>query len=77
MVHPQTGRYLSLDYGFCHRWRAFGGKVWVDLECKPMYLGQRLFRGDLAASLRVQAGGEVCSPDRANAQCLVRRPPSP
>jgi hypothetical protein len=53
MVHPQTGRYLSLDYAFRHRWRAIG-KVWVDLECKLMHLGQHLFCGDLATSLRVQ-----------------------
>jgi hypothetical protein len=54
MVHPETGRYLSEDYAFCHRWRAIGGKVWVDLECKLMHLGQHLFRGDLAESLRMQ-----------------------
>jgi hypothetical protein len=54
MVHPETGRYLSEDFAFCHRWRAIGGKVWVDLECKLMHLGQHVFRGDLTQSLRVQ-----------------------
>jgi hypothetical protein len=54
MVHPETGRYLSEDFAFCHRWRAIGGKVWVDLECKLSHLGQHMFRGDLAQSLRVQ-----------------------
>jgi hypothetical protein len=59
MVHPQSGRYLSEDFTFCHRWRAIGGKVWVDLECKLMHLGQHLFRGDLATSLRVAGGDEL------------------
>ena len=31
-----------------------GGKVWVDLQCKLMHLGQHNFRGDLAESLRLQ-----------------------
>lgn len=52
MVHPETGRYLSEDFAFCQR--AIGGKVWVDLECKLSHLGQHMFRGDLAQSLRVQ-----------------------
>ena len=31
-----------------------GGKIWVDLDCKLMHLGQHLFGGDLAESLRAQ-----------------------
>jgi len=31
-----------------------GGKIWVDLECKLMHLGQHLFRGDLAESMKMQ-----------------------
>src|SRR6266545_3545471 len=54
MVDPDSGRYLSEDYAFCRRWRDMGGKVWVDLDCKLMHLGQHLFGGDLAESLRVQ-----------------------
>jgi hypothetical protein len=54
MVDPDSGRYLSEDYAFCRRWRDIGGKVFVDLECKLMHLGQHMFRGDLAESLRVQ-----------------------
>jgi hypothetical protein len=53
-VDPETGRYLSEDYAFCKLWRGIGGKIWVDLECKLNHLGQHMFRGDLAASLRVQ-----------------------
>jgi hypothetical protein len=54
MVDPDSGRYLSEDYAFCRRWRDMDGKIWVDLDCKLMHLGQHLFRGDLAESLRVQ-----------------------
>jgi hypothetical protein len=54
MVDPDDGRYLSEDYAFCRRWRDIGGKIWVDLHCKLMHLGQHNFRGDLAESLRLQ-----------------------
>ena len=54
MVNPNSGRYLSEDYAFCRLWRDMGGKIWVDLECRLMHLGQHLFGGDLAESLRVQ-----------------------
>ncbi len=54
MVDPDSGRYLSEDYAFCRRWRDMGGKIWVDLNCKLMHMGQHLFGGDLAESLRVQ-----------------------
>jgi hypothetical protein len=54
MVDPDSGRYLSEDFAFCRRWRDMGGKIWVDLNCKLMHLGQHLFSGDLAESLRVQ-----------------------
>jgi hypothetical protein len=54
MVDPDSGRYLSEDYAFCRRWRDMGGKIWVDVDCKLMHLGQHLFSGNLAESLRVQ-----------------------
>ena len=54
MIDPDSGRYLSEDYTFCRRWRDIGGKVFVDVQCKLMHLGQHLFRGDLAESLRMQ-----------------------
>jgi hypothetical protein len=54
MVDPDSGRYLSEDYAFCRRWIDIGGKVWVDLQCKLLHLGQHNFRGDLAESLRLQ-----------------------
>jgi hypothetical protein len=54
MVDPDSGRYLSEDFAFCRRWRDMDGKIWVDLDCKLMHLGQHMFSGNLAESLRVQ-----------------------
>lgn len=30
MIDPETCEYLSGDYAFCARWRALGGKIWLD-----------------------------------------------
>ncbi len=57
MVDPDSGRYLSEDYAFCRRWRDIGGKVHADLDSRLTHLGQHLFRGNLAESLR--ARGEL------------------
>jgi hypothetical protein len=54
MVDPDSGRYLSEDFAFCRRWRDMGGKIWVDLDCNLRHLGQHLFAGSLAESLRAQ-----------------------
>jgi hypothetical protein len=54
MVDPDSGRHLSEELAFCRLWRGIGGKIWVDLECKLNDLGQHMFRGDLAESLRVR-----------------------
>ena len=52
MVDPDTGRYLSEDYAFCRRWRDIGGKVYADLDSRLGHLGQHLYGGNLAESLR-------------------------
>jgi hypothetical protein len=54
MIDPDSGRYLSEDFTFCRRWRDMGGKIRVDLDSRLMHLGQHMFAGDLAESLRVQ-----------------------
>lgn len=54
MVDPDDGRYLSEDFAFCRLWRDAGGKVWVDLDCKLGHLGQHVFEGSLADSLKAQ-----------------------
>lgn len=54
MLDPDSRRYLSEDYAFCRRWRDMGGKVYADMQSKLQHLGQRIFDGDLAESLRAQ-----------------------
>jgi hypothetical protein len=64
MIDPDSGRYLYEDYTFCRLWRDIGGKVFVDVQCKLMHLGQHVFRGDLAESQRVQGRWSSGSRDR-------------
>jgi hypothetical protein len=45
-IDPDTGTYLSEDYGFCHRWRAIGGKIWLDTEGILNHVGSHDFSGD-------------------------------
>jgi hypothetical protein len=40
-----NGEYLPEDYGFCYRWRALGGKIWLDTEGKINHVGMHKFRG--------------------------------
>ena len=54
MVDPDSGRYLSEDYAFCRRWRDMGGKVYADLDSRFGHLGQHMYGGNLAESLRVR-----------------------
>jgi hypothetical protein len=46
MIEPETGHYLSEDYTFCYRWRATGGKLWLDTRSQLMHVGPREFVGD-------------------------------
>jgi hypothetical protein len=45
-IDANTGTYLSEDYGFCHRWRAIGGKIWLDTEGVLKHVGSHDFCGD-------------------------------
>jgi hypothetical protein len=36
---PASGRYLTDHQAFCHRWRALGGEVWLDLESGLRHVG--------------------------------------
>ncbi|RFB75607.1 hypothetical protein [Methylovirgula sp. 4M-Z18] len=56
MVDPDTKRYLSEDYAFCRRWRDIGGRVYADLRSDLGHLGQHMFRGNLAESVKLRAG---------------------
>jgi hypothetical protein len=52
----ETGRFLSEDFAFCHRWRAMGGKVHADVHSKLSHQGVHLWVGDVMASLRAYPG---------------------
>jgi len=48
MIEPETGHYLSEDYAFCKRWRAIGGKVWLNAQSRLTHIGSYEFSGDPA-----------------------------
>ncbi len=52
MVDAETGRYLSEDYGFCRRWEAAGGEIYVDANSNLTHQGSKLYTGDFGATLR-------------------------
>lgn len=51
MVHPESGRYLSEDYGFCKLWREIGGKIYADANSNLSHQGSKLYCGNFAESL--------------------------
>ncbi len=62
MVDPDSGRYLSEDYGFCRLWETAGGEIYVDARSDLTHLGERLYRGDFAATLRAASHHAVGAP---------------
>jgi len=59
LFDEKTRRYLSEDYAFCHRWRALGGKVFIDTQVQLGHSGSYEFRGNFSDSLsqRYAVGG--------------------
>ena len=45
MIEPETRHYLSEDYTFCRRWRALGGKIWLDTQGAMAHTGAHDFVG--------------------------------
>jgi hypothetical protein len=45
MIDPVTKEYLSEDFGFCRKWRAIGGKIWLDIEGSLTHTGPHDFVG--------------------------------
>jgi hypothetical protein len=44
-------RYLSEDYGFCRRWRAIGGHIWLDPRIELRHHGSTSFDGNMSELL--------------------------
>lgn len=50
-VDPQSRRYLSEDYHFCHLWKNIGGKIFVDAQSSLSHQGAKLYKGAFAESM--------------------------
>ncbi len=51
MIEPSTGTYLSEDFTFCHRFRAIGGKIWLDTRSRLRHVGSLEFSGNPAVEM--------------------------
>ncbi|GHF22371.1 hypothetical protein GCM10017044_15670 [Kordiimonas sediminis] len=48
MIHPQSKRYLSEDFGFCYKWRVCGGEIWVNCMSELTHVGRSVYHGDVS-----------------------------
>lgn len=55
LIDARTGEYLSEDYAFCQRWRALGGRIWLDTRGLLMHIGPHEFLGTPHARLAATA----------------------
>lgn len=63
MVDPESKRYLSEDYTFCHLWRQIGGEVYVDVQSNLTHQGAKVYRGSFAESLQTNVANAVYAPE--------------
>lgn len=52
-IDHDSGEYLSEDMVFCRRFRAMGGKIWLDLRGRLTLVGPHSFAGDPAISFQL------------------------
>ncbi|MDO4641085.1 MAG: hypothetical protein Q4A84_05205 [Neisseria sp.] len=62
-VDPQSRRYLSEDYGFCHLWQRIGGKIFIDTQSNLTHQGAKVYRGPFARSLKTNLPMAVSAPE--------------
>lgn len=63
-IDRQEGLYLSEDFAFCRRFRAIGGKIWLDTKGKLNHVGSHSFAGNPEvrfARVKPQADGRAHS----------------
>jgi len=48
----ENGQMVGEDYSFCHKWRAIGGKIWIDPHIRLDHCGTKIYKGNLAQWLR-------------------------
>jgi hypothetical protein len=65
IIDEVSGEYLSEDYAFCQRWRALGGKIWLDTQGVLAHIGPYEFVGsprtrypDVAVSSDAEPGAK-------------------
>jgi len=52
MLDREQHLYFTEDFVFCRRWRALGGKVWLDPEIEFGHTGRHTWRGSIGNWLR-------------------------
>ncbi len=62
MVHPESKRYLSEDYGFCYLWEKMGGKIYIDAHSKLTHQGSKIYEGDLSNSIKTNLANAIPGP---------------
>jgi len=61
-IDKESGRLLSEDYDFCHKWRKAGGKVYAAPWCQLGHMGSYLFEGTLVPTTDPVTMGESNGP---------------
>ena len=51
LIEKGTNIYLSEDFAFCQRWRALGGKIWLDTKSRLTHTGVYSYEGSPEMSL--------------------------
>jgi hypothetical protein len=62
MIEEETSHYLSEDYTFCKRFRAIGGKVWLNTHSNLVHVGSFDYSGSPAPRFPNAAIREVPAP---------------
>lgn len=52
MIHPESRRYLSEDYAFCHKAQKAGFDIWLAAQFRLTHFGGQMFDGDFTKTYR-------------------------